>query len=59
MGIYVGMGPLGEIQLGARGYRASLHSALTMEATLVWHPKMRVYPMLAGIQLLEDLLAVL
>jgi hypothetical protein len=59
VGIHIGTGPPGVVYLGARGYRASLHSALTLEEVLVKHPKLRVYIMHAGYPLLEDLLAVL
>lgn len=59
VGIHVGTGPPGAIYLGASGYRAWLHSALTMEEVLVRHPQLRVYLMHAGYPLLDDLLAVL
>jgi uncharacterized protein len=59
VGIHVGTGPPGAIYLGASGYRAHLHSALTMEEVLVRHPRLRVYLMHAGYPLLDDLLAVL
>lgn len=59
VGIHLGTGPPGVIYLGATGYRARLHSALTMEEVLVRHPKLRVYLMHAGYPLLEDLLVVL
>lgn len=59
VGIHVGTGPPGVIYLGAGGYRARLHSALTMEDVLVRHPRLRVYLMHAGYPLLDDLLAVL
>lgn len=58
VGIHVGTGPPGVIYLGARNYRARMHSALTMEEVLVRHPKLRVYIMHAGYPLLEDMLAV-
>ena len=47
-GIHVGPGPPGVIHLGAAGYRARLHSALTLEDVLVKHPKLRLYIMHAG-----------
>jgi predicted TIM-barrel fold metal-dependent hydrolase len=47
------------IYLGASGYRARLHSALTLEEVLVRHHRLRVYIMHAGFPLLDDLLAVL
>jgi uncharacterized protein len=47
------------IYLGFPGYRAHLHSALTMEEVLIRHPRLRVYLMHAGYPLLDDLLAVL
>jgi uncharacterized protein len=59
VGIHVGTGPPGVIYVGASGYRASMHSALTMEEVLVKHPRLRVYLMHAGYPLLDDLLAVL
>ena len=59
MGIHVGTGPPGVIYLGSNGYRARLHSALTMEEVLVKHPGLRVYLMHAGFPLIDDLLAVL
>lgn len=59
VGIHVGTGPPGVIYLGARGYRARLHSALTMEEVLARHPRLRVYLMHAGYPMLDDLLAVL
>ncbi|MGH7574272.1 MAG: amidohydrolase family protein [Longimicrobiales bacterium] len=55
----MGTGPPGAIYLGAKGYRARLHSALTMEEVLVRHPRLRVYLMHAGYPMLDDLLAVL
>lgn len=58
-GIHVGPGPPGVIYLGAEGYRARLHSALTLEEVLVRHPSLRVYVMHAGYPLLDDLLALL
>lgn len=59
VGIHIGTGPPGVIYLGAAGYRARLHSALTLEEVLVRHPRLRVYIMHAGFPLLDDLLAVL
>lgn len=59
VGIHVGTGPPGVIYLGASGYRARLHSALTMEEVLVRHPGLRVYLAHAGYPMLDDLLAVL
>jgi predicted TIM-barrel fold metal-dependent hydrolase len=59
VGIHVGTGPPGVIYLGAPGYRARLHSALSMEEVLVQHPRLRVYLMHAGYPLLDDLLALL
>lgn len=57
--IHIGPGPPGVIYLGAKGYRARLHSALTMEEVLVQHPHLRVYIMHAGYPMLDDLLALL
>ncbi len=59
VGIHVGTGPPGVIYLGAQGYRAHLHSALTMEEVLVRHPQLRVYLSHAGYPMLDDLLALL
>lgn len=59
VGIHVGTGPPGAIYLGFEGYRAHLHSALTIEEVLVRHPRLRVYLMHAGYPMLEDLLTVL
>lgn len=58
-GIHIGTGPPGVIYMGAIGYRARLHSALTLEEVLVRHPRLRVYIMHAGFPMLDDLLAVL
>ena len=59
VGIHVGTGPPGVIYLGAAGYRARLHSALTMEEVLVRHPRLRVYLMHAGYPMIDDLLTLL
>jgi uncharacterized protein len=59
VGIHIGTGPPGAIYLGAAGYRARMHSALTIEDVLVKHPKLRVYIMHAGYPMIDDLLAVL
>ena len=59
VGIHVGTGPPGTIYLGFAGYRARLHSALSMEEVLVRHPGLRVYLMHAGYPLLGDTLALL
>ena len=59
VGIHVGTGPPGVMYLGAGGYRARLHSPLTMEEVLVKHPKLRVYLMHAGWPFVDDLLAML
>ncbi|MDX1407687.1 MAG: amidohydrolase family protein [Saprospiraceae bacterium] len=59
VGIHVGTGPPGVAYLGSSGYRARLHSALTMEEVLIAHPRLRVYLMHAGYPMLDDLLAVM
>lgn len=59
VGIHIGNGPPGVIYLGLEGYRARLHSALTLEEVLVRHPRLRVYIMHAGYPMLDDLLALL
>ena len=59
VGIHIGTGPPGAIYLGATGYRARLHSPLSLEEVLVKHPRLRIYVMHAGFPMLDDLLAVL
>jgi uncharacterized protein len=59
VGIHIGPGPPGVHYLWADGYRAHLHSALTLEPVLVRHPKLRVYIMHAGFPMINDLLALL
>ena len=59
VGIHIGTGPPGVIYLGTDGYRARLHSALTLEDVLVRHPGLRVYIMHAGYPMIDDLLAVM
>lgn len=59
VGIHIGTGPPGAIYLGFSGYRARLHSPLSIEEVLVRHPRLRVYLMHAGYPMLEELLAVL
>lgn len=59
VGIHIGPGPPGVIYLGSGDYRASLHSALTLEPVLVRYPALRVYVMHAGYPMLDDLLALM
>jgi predicted TIM-barrel fold metal-dependent hydrolase len=62
VGLHIGPGAPGGIYLGdpgAVGYRARMHSALTVEEVLVKHPKLRVYIMHAGYPMIDDLIAVL
>lgn len=59
VGIHVGPGPPGAVYLGFNGYRARLHSALSVEEVLVRHPRLRMYVMHAGYPMLGDMLAVL
>jgi predicted TIM-barrel fold metal-dependent hydrolase len=59
VGIHIGNGPPGVIYLGSSGYRARLHSALTLEDVLVRHPRLRVYIMHAGYPMIDDLLALM
>ncbi len=59
VGIHIGTGPPGVAYLGAAGYRARLHSALTLEEVLIRHPALRVYISHAGWPMLDDLLALL
>jgi predicted TIM-barrel fold metal-dependent hydrolase len=57
--IHIGPGPPGAIYLGFRAYRARFHSPLTIEETLVKHPKLRVYIMHAGYPMLDDMMALM
>lgn len=57
--IHVGPGPFGVIYMGSGGYRARMHSALTMEEVLVRHPRLRVYLAHAGYPMIDDLLTLL
>ena len=57
VGIHIGPGPPGAPHLGFDGYRARLHSALSLEPVLARHPKLRVYIMNAGFPMIDDLLA--
>lgn len=59
VGIHIGTGPPGVLYLGSPGYRARLHSALTLEEVLVRHPRLRVYVMHAGYPMIEDMLALM
>lgn len=59
VGIHIGPGPPGVRYLNSPGYRARLHSPLTLEEVLVKHPKLRVYIMHAGFPMIDDLLAML
>lgn len=59
VGIHIGPGPPGVIYLGAKGYRARLHSPLTLEPVLIRHPRLRVYIMHAGFPMVDDLLALM
>lgn len=59
VGIHIGPGPPGVVYLGSEGYRARLHSALTLEPVLVRYPKLRVYIMHAGYPMIDDLLALM
>lgn len=57
VGIHVGVGPPGVVHMGAGGYRARMHSPLTIEEVLVKHPALRVYLMHAGWPMVDELLA--
>ena len=59
VGIHIGPGPPGVRYLNSPGYRARLHSPLTLEDVLVKHPSLRVYVMHAGFPMIDDLLAML
>jgi predicted TIM-barrel fold metal-dependent hydrolase len=45
--------------MGAKGYRARLHSALSVEELLVKHPKLRIYLAHAGYPMIDDLLTLM
>ena len=57
--LHLGPGPSGAQFLDYPKYRARHHSALTIEAALVKHPKLRVSLMHAGWPMLDDLLVVM
>jgi len=57
--LHVGTGPFGVIYMGASGYRARLHSALSVEEVLVKHPKLRIYLAHAGYPMIDDLLTLM
>lgn len=57
--IHIGPGPPGAPYLGFTGYRARLHSPLTLEEALIQHPRLRVYVAHAGWPMLDDTLALL
>jgi predicted TIM-barrel fold metal-dependent hydrolase len=57
--LHVGTGPFGVIYMGAKGYRARLHSALSVEELLVKHPKLRIYLAHAGYPMIDDLLTLM
>lgn len=57
--IHIGTGPPGVIYLGSDGYRARLHSALTLEPVLTRHPRLRVNVMHAGWPLIDDMMALM
>ena len=59
VGFHLGPGGPGEFYFGAKGYRARHQSALTLEETLIRHPKLRVFIMHAGYPFLDDLRALL
>lgn len=59
--LHLGPGPPG-VRLfdpSLEGYRASLHSALTLEDVLRRHPRLRVYVAHAGWPMIDDMLAML
>lgn len=57
--LHIGTGPPGVKYLNAPGYRAAMHSALTLEPVLEKHPKLRIYIAHAGFPMLDDLLALM
>jgi len=59
VGIHVGPGGPGEVDLGNSNFRARLQSPLLLEEVLVRHPRLRIYIMHAGYPMLDDLLALL
>jgi uncharacterized protein len=59
VGIHIGPGPPGTRYLDTPGYRARLHSALTLEEVLVRHPRLRVYVMHAGYPMGDDMIALM
>ncbi len=59
VGIHIGPGPPGVRYMGAKFYRAQMHSALTLEDVLMEHPDLRVYVMHGGYPKVDDLLALL
>lgn len=59
VGIHIGPGPPGVRYMGAKFYRAQMHSALTLEDVLMKHPNLRVYIMHGGFPKVDDLLALL
>lgn len=59
VGIHVGNGPPGAPYCGSANYRGKMHSALSLEDTLIRHPKLRVYAMHAEWPMLDDMLTVL
>ncbi len=59
VGIHIGLGPPGVKYMASPEYRASLHSALTLEPVLGGHPKLRVYVMHAGWPMTDDMIAMM
>lgn len=57
--IHIGPGPPGAPYLGFTGYRARLHSPLTLEEALIRHLRLRVYVAHAGWPMFDDTLALL
>lgn len=59
VGVHVGPGPPGAAYVGSPRYRASLSNPLLLEATLIRHPRLRLYVMHAGWPMLDAMIALL
>ena len=59
VGLHVGPGAPGEAYFLSARYRAELGRPLSLEESLLRHPKMRLYVMHAGWPLIDEMLAVL
>lgn len=59
IGIHMGPGPLGVMQTGSPGFRATACDPLLLETPLARHPALRVYVMHAGWPMTERMIALL